>query len=104
MLYFFKDSSVRRDEFHSLKELVEPNSQYIALVQYHRVWWLSFSDYVSRLVKLLPLLFRYFEEQALLTLVTGKRSERNADPFIANCLNQDSNSSFFSGTSIRSSC
>ena len=29
------------------------------------------------------------------TLVTGKRSERNADPFIANCLNQDSNSSCF---------
>ena len=29
VLYFFKDSSVRRDEFHSLKELVEPNSQYI---------------------------------------------------------------------------
>ena len=65
MLYFFKDSSVRCDEFHSLKELVEPNSQYIALVQYHRVRWLSFSDCVSRLVKLLPLLVRYFEEQAL---------------------------------------
>ena len=29
------------------------------------------------------------------TLVTGKRSERNADRFIANCLNQDSNSSCF---------
>ena len=65
MHYFFKDSSVRRDEFHSLKELVEPNSPYIALVQYHRVRWLSFSDCVSRLVKLLPLLVRYFEEQAL---------------------------------------
>ena len=32
--YFFKDSSVRRDEFHSLKELVEPNSPYIVLVEY----------------------------------------------------------------------
>lgn len=65
VLFFFKDSSVRRDEFHSFKELVEPNSQYVALVQYHRVRWLSFSDCVSRLVKLLPLLVRYFEEQAL---------------------------------------
>ena len=40
VLYFFKDSSVRHDEF-------------------------SFSDCVSRLVKLLHLLVRYFDEQAL---------------------------------------
>ena len=62
VLYFFK---MNRDEFHFLKELVEPNNQYNALVQYHRIRWLSFSDCVSRLVKLLPLLVRYFEEQAL---------------------------------------
>ena len=65
VLFFFKDSSVRRDEFHSLKELVEPNSLYVALVQYHRVRWLSCSDCVSRLIKLLALLIRYFEEQEL---------------------------------------
>ena len=63
-LFFFRDSSVRRDEFIHLKELVEPDSPHIKLVQYHKVRWLSLSDCVSRLVKLLPLLVRYFEEQA----------------------------------------
>ena len=55
-LFFFKDSSVRRDEFCSLKEMVEPNSLHIAIVQYHKVKWLSLADCVDRLVKLLPLL------------------------------------------------
>ena len=64
-LFFFKDSSVRRDEFCSLKEMVEPNSPHIAIVQYHTVRWLSLADCVDRLVKLLPLLVRYFEEQEL---------------------------------------
>ena len=59
-LFFFKDSSVRRDEFRSLKDLVEPNSPHIAIVQYHKVRWLSLADCVDRLVKLLPLLVRYF--------------------------------------------
>ena len=63
-LFFFKDSSVRRDEFTHLKELVEPDSPHIRLVQYHKVRWLSLSDCVSRLVMLLPLLVQYFEEQA----------------------------------------
>lgn len=63
-LFFFRDSSVRRDEFSALKEMVEPDSPYIAIVQYHRVRWLSLADCVGRLVKLLPLLVRYFEEQS----------------------------------------
>lgn len=48
----------------ALKELVEPDSPLVSIVQYHRVRWLSLSDCVSRLVKLLPLLVQYFEEQA----------------------------------------
>ena len=64
-LFFFKDSSVRRDEFSSLKDLVEPDSPHVAIVQYHKIRWLSLADCVSRLVKLLPLLVRYFEEQSL---------------------------------------
>lgn len=64
-LFFFKDSSVRRDEFQSLKALVEPSSPHIAIVQYHKVRWLSLADCVDRLVKLLSLLVRYFEEQEL---------------------------------------
>ena len=59
-LFFFRDSSVRGDEFNALKEMVEPDSPYIAIVQYHKVRWLSLA---GRLVKLLPLLVRYFEEQ-----------------------------------------
>ena len=64
VLFFFKDSPVRRAEFLKLQELTEPNSPHIALVQYHRVRWFSLADCVNRLVKLLPLLVRYFEEQA----------------------------------------
>ena len=63
-LFFFKDSSVRRDEFKGLKELVDPESPLVSIVLYHRVRWLSLSDCVSRMVQLLPLLVRYFEEQA----------------------------------------
>ena len=47
-----------------MKELVEPDSPLVSIVQYHKVRWLSLSDCVSRMVKLLPLLVRYFEEQA----------------------------------------
>ena len=36
-LFFFKDSSVRQDEFKSLKDLVEPDSPHIAIVQYHKI-------------------------------------------------------------------
>ena len=65
VLFFFKDSPVRRVEFLKLQELTEPNSPHIALVQYHRVRWLSLADCVNRLVELLPFLVRYFEEQAI---------------------------------------
>ena len=63
ILYYFKDSSLRRDEFKLLKEMVEPESPLVAVVLYHRVRWLSLSDCVSLVVQLLPLLVRYFEEQ-----------------------------------------
>lgn len=36
-LFLFRDSSVRRDEFLALKELVEPESPFVAIVQYHKV-------------------------------------------------------------------
>ena len=62
-LSFFKDSSFRRDEFRSLKDLVNLNSPHIAIVQYHKVRWLSLADCVDRLVKFLPLLVRYFEDK-----------------------------------------
>ena len=45
--------------------MVEPDNQHIAIVQYHKVRWLLLADCVNRLVKLLPLLVRYFEEQEL---------------------------------------
>ena len=64
VLFIFRDSPVRREEFRKLKELVEPNSPHICLVQYHRVPWLSLADCVERLTNLLPLLVRFFEEQA----------------------------------------
>ncbi len=63
-LFFFKDSSVRRDEFRGLQELVEPDSPLMSIVVYHKVRWLSLSDCVSRMVQLLPLLVQYFEKQA----------------------------------------
>ena len=65
VLFFFRNSPVRREEFRKLKELVEPESPHICLVQYHRVRWLSLADCVERLTHLLPLLVRYFEEQAI---------------------------------------
>jgi len=63
-LFFFKDSALRRDKFNKLKEMVEPESPHLRLIQYHKVRWLSLADRVSRVVMLLPLLVRYFEEQA----------------------------------------
>ena len=78
-LFFFRDSSVRRDEFLALKELVEPESQFVTIVQYHKVRWLSLADCVTRLVKLLPLLVRYFEEQALDTVNRVAVRERCRD-------------------------
>ena len=78
-LFFFRDSSVRRDEFFALKEMVEPDSPFVAIVQYHKVRWLSLSDCVGRLVKLLPLLVRYFEEQALDTVNRVAVRERCRD-------------------------
>ena len=58
VLFFFKDSPVRRAEFLKLQELTEPSSPHIALVQYNRVRWLSLADCANRLVELLPLLAR----------------------------------------------
>lgn len=56
---------MRQDEFKSLKDLAEPNSPYVAIVQYHKIKWLSFAYCVSHLVDLLTLLVRYFKEQSL---------------------------------------
>ena len=91
VLYFFKDSSVRRDEFHSLKELVEPNTRLCSIIEY------GGSHFLIVLVALLnccPCLLDILRSKRW-TLVTGNMSEQNADPSIANCLNQDSNSSCF---------
>lgn len=48
-LFYFKDSAVRRD--------------YISLMQYHKIRWLSLSDCVNRVCILLPHLVRYYEEK-----------------------------------------
>ena len=57
VLFFFWDSPVRREEFKRLKDLVEPDIPYCSL------HWLSLADCTERLIYLLPLLFRFFEEQ-----------------------------------------
>ena len=51
---------MRHGELKKLQELVEPDSSYIQVVQYHRVRWLSLADCVGRVVHLLPVLVRYF--------------------------------------------
>ena len=48
-------SEMRRVKKKKLKEMVEPESQILKIIQYHKVRWLSFADCVSRVVKLLPL-------------------------------------------------
>ena len=65
LFFFFKDSLVRCEEFFKLQELGEPGSTHIALVQHHRIRWLSLADCVERIMQLLPMLVRLFEEQAL---------------------------------------
>ena len=82
-LYFFRDSSVRRDEFKKLKEIIDPDSPHVAIVQYHKVRWFSMSDCVSRLVQLLPLLVQYFEEQAEDTRNRPAEVQRSAQPTIS---------------------
>ena len=37
ILFYFKDSAVRRDQFHSLMELTDHENDYISLVQYHKI-------------------------------------------------------------------
>ena len=52
------------DRFEKLQEMVEPESQFKKKkIQYHKVLWLSLADCVSRVVNILPLLVRYFEEE-----------------------------------------
>ena len=63
VLFYFRDSSTRRDQFKSLVELTDPENEYITIVQYHKIRWLSLSDCVTRLCTLLPLLVRFFEEE-----------------------------------------
>ena len=94
MLYFFKDSSVRRDEFHSLKELVEPKVSILRLCSIIEYGGSHFLIVLVALLNCCPCLLDILKSKRW-TLVTGKRSEQNEDPFIANCLNQDSNSSCF---------
>ena len=48
VLVYFRDSSTRRDQFQSLLELTDPEHDYIAIVQYHKIRWLSLSDCVNR--------------------------------------------------------
>ena len=63
VLFYFRDSSTRRDQFQSLVELTDPERDYIAIVQYHKIRWLSLSDCVNRVCTLLPSLLRFFEEE-----------------------------------------
>ena len=63
VLFYFRDSPTRRDQFKSLLELTDPDQKYIAIVQYHKIRWLSLSDCVNWLCMLLPLLVRFFEAE-----------------------------------------
>ena len=63
VLFYFRDSPTRRDQFKSLLELTDPDQKYIAIVQYHKIRWLSLSDCFKRLCMLLPLLVRFFEAE-----------------------------------------
>ena len=63
VLFYFRDSSTRRDKFMTLLQLTDPDHEYVALVQYHKIRWLSLSDCVNRVCNLLPSLVRYFDEE-----------------------------------------
>ena len=63
VLFYFKDSPTRRDQFHLLLELTDPEHEFIGTVNYHKVRWLSLSDCVNRVCSLLPSLVRFFEEE-----------------------------------------
>ena len=63
ILFYFRDSPTRRDQFKSLLELTDPDLEYITIVQYHKIRWLSLSDCVNRLCMLLPMLVRFFEAE-----------------------------------------
>ena len=63
MLYYFRDSLTRRDQFKSILELTDPDHEYITIVQYHKICWLSLSDCVNRLCMLLPCLVCFFEAE-----------------------------------------
>ena len=53
VLFYFRDSPTRRDQFKSLMELTDPDHEYITIVQYHKIRWLSLSDCVNRVCMLL---------------------------------------------------
>ena len=63
VLFYFRDSPTRRDQFKSLLELTDPDLEYITIVQYHKSRCLSLSDCVNRLCMLLPMLVRFFEAE-----------------------------------------
>lgn len=53
-LFYFRGSPARKDQFQSLLGLTDPDHAYTALVQYHKIRWLSLSDCVNRLCTHLP--------------------------------------------------
>ena len=60
VLFYFRDSPTRRDQF---KSLTDPDLEYITIVQYHKIRWLALSDCVNQLCMLLPMLVRFFEAE-----------------------------------------
>ena len=61
VLYYFRDSTTRRDQFKSVLELTDTDHEYITIVQYHTIRWLSLSDSINRLFALLPRLVCFCE-------------------------------------------
>lgn len=49
----------------NLLELTDPEHEFIGLVNYHKVRWLSLSDCVNRICQLLPSLVRFIEEEKI---------------------------------------
>ena len=60
---YFKGSPCRRDEFQAFLRLIDPDTEYLRIVDYHRVRWLSLLDCVEALCAVLPHLVSFFERE-----------------------------------------
>ena len=62
-------------EANGLKEFVEPNSPHIAIVQHHKIRWLSLADCVTVLVEIIrDSKNKYFFQRSRIIMVEISRS------------------------------